>query len=64
MTPLTIHELRLTQAELAHRAERLRAEWRTTAATSNRALSLGKQVQELDKRAAEYARLVTWAEAQ
>lgn len=61
MNPLTLHELRLRQAELACRAERLRQEWRAAPATGNKALSLGKQVRDLQERADDYARLVELA---
>jgi hypothetical protein len=61
MNPLTVHELRLRQAELSCRAERLRQEWRTLPATG-KALRLGKQVKEIQDRADDYARLVELAE--
>lgn len=62
MSPLTLAELRLTQATLAHRAERKRQEWRHTQSTGPRALSLGKQVKALQERADEYRDLVRVAE--
>lgn len=62
MTPLTIAELRLRQATLAHRAERLREQWRNAPAIGPKALSLGKQVKALQARADEYADLVRVAE--
>lgn len=63
MSPLTLAELRLQQATLAHRAERTRQEWRSTPATGPRALSLGKQVRALQERADEYRDLIRMAEA-
>lgn len=63
MNPLTIHELRLRQVELAHKAAKMRAEWRTLPATGNRALTVGKQVKEIEERAKDYARLLELAEA-
>lgn len=62
MSPLTLAELRLTQATLAHRAERLRQQWRTAVPTSPTALSLGKQVKTLQSRADEYASIIRVAE--
>lgn len=62
MTPLTLAELRLQQATLAHRAERLREQWRTAVPTGPTALSLGKQVKALQERADEYAGLLRVAE--
>jgi hypothetical protein len=62
MSPLTLAELRLQQAVLAHRAERLRTEWRTMQATGPRALSTGKRVKALQKRADDYASLLRIAE--
>lgn len=62
MTPLTLAELRLTQATLAHRAERLRQQWRTAVPTEPRTASLGRQVKALQGRADEYRDLVRVAE--
>lgn len=62
MTPLTLAELRTRQAELSLLAERRREEWRTATAVGPRALSLGKQVKALQRRADEYAALVRVAE--
>lgn len=62
MSPLTLAELRLTQATLAHRAERLRQQWRTAVPTEPRALSLGKQVKVTQARADEYASIIRVAE--
>lgn len=64
MTPLTLAELRLTQARLAHKAERLRQEWRAAPSIGSRALSLGKQVKATQERADDYARLIKLAEAE
>jgi hypothetical protein len=58
MSPLTLSELRLMQADLACRAERLRQEWRTLPATGNRALSMGKQVRAYQDRADDYAAIL------
>lgn len=63
MTPLTLSELRLRQATLAHRAECKREQWRTAVPTSPKALSLGKQVKALQSRADEYGSLIRVAEA-
>ena len=62
MNALTLAELRLRQAALTEQAERKRQEWRTSTATSSRALSLGKQVKLLQERADDYAELVKLAE--
>lgn len=62
MSPLTLAELRLTQATLAHRAERLRQQWRNAVPTEPRTASLGRQVQSAQKRADEYAGLIRVAE--
>lgn len=58
MNALTIAELRLRQAELAHKAEKLRQEWRTLPATSTRASVWGKQVKDLQQRADDYASIL------
>lgn len=62
MTPLTLAELRARHAELALRAERKREEWATAPAVGSKALSLGKQVKALQKRADEYRDLLRVAE--
>lgn len=62
MTPLTLAELRFTQASLALKAEKLRDRWRTAPATGPVALSLGKQVKTVQARADEYAALLRVAE--
>lgn len=58
MTPLTIAELELRRAQLAERAERLRAQWRATPSVSPRALAMGKAVTALQERADEYAAIL------
>ncbi|MDT0442336.1 hypothetical protein [Streptomyces johnsoniae] len=63
MNALTIQELRLRQATLAEKAERLRQQWRQSTATSSRALALGKEVMALQQRADDYASLICVAEA-
>lgn len=62
MNALTLHELRLRHAELAHKAEQVRQEWRTLPATGNRALMLGRQVKYLQERADDYGRLIKLAD--
>lgn len=62
MSPLTLAELRSKQAELALRAERKREEWATATAVGPRALTLGKQVRALQKRADDYAAIIRVAE--
>lgn len=62
MSPLTLAELRRTQADYAYRAERLRQEWRTLP-TGNRSLTMGKQVRAYQDRADDYAALVKMAES-
>lgn len=61
MSPLTLSELRLMQADLAHRAERLRAEWRTLP-TGSRSLAMGKRVQDYQTRADDYLAIIRVAE--
>ncbi|MEW2498398.1 hypothetical protein AB0942_33430 [Streptomyces nodosus] len=58
MNALTMAELRLHQADLAHKAEKLRQEWRATTATSPKAAALGRQVKALQERADDYAALI------
>lgn len=58
MTDLVLKELRLKHAQLDFRAEKLRGLWRTLPATGSRALSLGKQVKDLQSQADSYARLI------
>lgn len=62
MSPLTLAELRLQQATLAHRAEIMRNQWRSEPATEPPALSLGKQVRDTQARADDYAALIRVAE--
>lgn len=62
MSPLTLAELRLTQATLAHRAERLREQWRTAVPTEPRTQSMGKRVRAAQERADEYQDLIRVAE--
>lgn len=62
MNALTLKELRLRQAQLDERAERLRQEWRACGATSPRALALGKEVGALQKRADDYRDILRVAE--
>jgi hypothetical protein len=62
MNPLTIAELRLRQAQLAERAERLRQDWRCAGATTPRAAALGKEVRALQTRADDYASVLRVAE--
>lgn len=62
MSPLTLAELRLTQATLAHRAERLREQWRNAIPTEPRAASLGRQVRSTQERADEYGSIIRIAE--
>lgn len=62
VNPLTLAELRARQSELALQAERKREEWATAPAVGPRALSLGKQVKALQKRADDYAALLRVAE--
>jgi acyl-CoA reductase-like NAD-dependent aldehyde dehydrogenase len=61
MNPLTVKEMRLRQAQLDERAERLRQEWRRLPSTA-RAVELGKQVKALQERADDYAALLRVAE--
>lgn len=63
MTDLVLKELRLKHAQLEHRAERLRSEWRTAPSIGSRASSLGRQVKEIQKQADAYAALIEAAKA-
>jgi len=58
MNPLTLAELKLRQAELGHRAEKLRQEQRGALATSPRALTLSRQVKAMQERADDYGRIL------
>lgn len=58
MNALTLHELRLKQAELAERAERLRQEWRHVVPTSNKSLELGRRVKTAQERADDYTAIL------
>lgn len=64
MNALTLKELRLRHAQLDERAERLRQEWRRlpTAVSPARAVALGKEVKDLQQRAADYAAILRVAE--
>lgn len=62
MSPLTLAELHLRQATLAHRAERLRQQWRCAPSLGPKAKSLGQEVKSLQERADEYASLLRIAE--
>lgn len=62
MTPLTISELRLRQAQWSQKAEKLRHEWRGTTAVSPRALALGKATKAAQDQADDWAYLVVCAE--
>lgn len=62
MSPLTLAELRLVQARLALRAERLRQQWRNVIPTEPRATSLGRQCRDAQSRADEYASIIRVAE--
>lgn len=61
MNAQTVAELRLRQAQLDERAERLEAQWRRMPATAA-AVQFGKEVKALQERAADYAALVRVAE--
>lgn len=61
MNPQTLAELRLRQAQLSERAERLGAQWRRMPATEV-AVALGKEVKDLQSRAADYAAIIRVAE--
>jgi outer membrane murein-binding lipoprotein Lpp len=63
VTDLVLKELRFKHAQLDYRAERLRTEWRTAPSTGNRALTLGKQVKNLQEQADAYAALIEAAKA-
>jgi hypothetical protein len=62
VTPLTLAELRARHAELDLRAERKREEWMAAPSVGPRALTLGRQVKALQKRADDYAALLRVAE--
>ena len=64
MNALVIAELKLRQAQLSERAERLRQQWRRVPTGINpaKAVALGKEVKALDERAADYAALLRVAE--
>lgn len=61
MNALTLAELRLRQAQLAERAERLGAQWRRMPATAG-AITLGKEVKALQERADDLTALIRVAE--
>lgn len=61
MNPQTLAELRLRRAALEERAERLGAQWRRMPATAT-AVALGKEVKDLQSRAADYAAIIRVAE--
>lgn len=64
MNPLTLKGIRLRQAQLEERAERLRQQWRALPAGSSpsRAVALGREVKDLQERADDYAALLRVAE--
>jgi hypothetical protein len=64
MNPLTIAELRLRQAQLAERAERLRQEGRSLSATTPRAGFTARRVRLIQQQADDYASLLRIAEAE
>lgn len=64
MSPLTLAELRLRHAQLEHRAEKLRAEWRVAIATTPRAAALGRAVREAQERADDYGKIIAFAQAE
>jgi len=63
MNSLTIAELRLRQAQLAERAERLRQDWRTLP-VGGRSLTMGKRVELIQQQADDYASLLRIAESE
>lgn len=62
MTPLTLAELRLKQATLAEKAERLTATWRTLPSGA-KSQAMHKQIKSLESRAADYTRIIKQAES-
>lgn len=62
MNALTLAELRLHQADLAYKAEKLRQQQRSTPAISAKASFLGKEVKAFQGRADDYAKLIAIAE--
>ena len=62
MNPLTVAELRLRQAQLAEKAERLRQEGATTSGASPRAAFLARSARQHQVRADDYAALLRIAE--
>lgn len=64
MNPLTVAELRLRQAQLAERAERLRQEGRTLSAVTSRSAFLARRVRLIQQQADDYASLLRIAEAE
>lgn len=55
---LTVAELKFTRAKLTLQAESLRASWRGLPPTSARSAPMGRQVQALEKRAADYTAIL------
>lgn len=62
MNPMTVQELRLKQAQLAHKAESLRQQQRAALPTSPRFLALGRQVRDVQGRADDYAAILELVE--
>lgn len=54
MNALTIQELRLKHAQLAHQAEKLRQEQRGLPVLSSRAQTLGHRIRDVQARADDY----------
>lgn len=62
MNARVVKELKLRQAQLDERAERLRSEWRAAPALGPKAKSLAVEVKSLQAMADEYAGLIRVAE--
>lgn len=60
MNKLTLAELRLKQATLAEKAERLTATWRTLPSGA-KSQAMHKQIKSLESRAADYHRVLELA---
>lgn len=58
MSPMTVRELELKRAQLAHQAERLRQEQRSLPALSARASALARKVRDVQARADDYAAIL------
>lgn len=61
MNAMTVRELELKRAQLAHRAEELRQKREHTPVTNSRALALYKQIRSLQQRVDDYSRLLATA---